>query len=97
MGESFSCLWLYGMRRWLGAKENKDQVALTNRQASFLPNLACCRVEEFTTASNLYVLNGKMQKGIYILDRFISPLQASVERETWEPKAKYYYEATMLA
>ncbi|MEM3714018.1 MAG: ABC transporter substrate-binding protein [Nitrososphaeria archaeon] len=55
------------------------------------------RVAEFTVAANLHVNNEKIAKGTYIYDRFATTFKKIYGEEPWEPGAKLYYDATMLA
>lgn len=55
------------------------------------------RVAESVTAINLHVQNEKVAKGTYTYDRFASIFKETYKEEPWEPGAKHYYDATMLA
>jgi ABC-type branched-subunit amino acid transport system substrate-binding protein len=55
------------------------------------------RVAESTIALNLHVQNEKVAKGTYTYDRFASLFKQIYKEEPWEPGAKNYYDATMLA
>ncbi|MEM4414788.1 MAG: ABC transporter substrate-binding protein [Candidatus Caldarchaeum sp.] len=55
------------------------------------------KTAEFTQASNLHVINEKVAKGTHIYDTFSSAFKAMFNEDPWEPGAKAYYDACMLA
>jgi branched-chain amino acid transport system substrate-binding protein len=55
------------------------------------------RVAEFAFSASLYTENRVSMKGAYTFERFRSIFKEVYGEEPWEPGAKLYYDATMLA